>query len=402
MRKCIALLVVAVVGAAAAPAAGQVAQAKLIKERIILPGGTVFADETGPTSVQLSPDGRYVVYIDMEPVKAAAAGAPRQALQLLFRIAVRDLKSGKDTPLPMPATPEYEFLDIALSVPVFDPAGGKIVVPAGVDKNGNGRHDPKIEKMQAMIYDLSTGKAARLGPAAQVVMPVFDRTGKSVVVVAGDRTDQDPKLLQMVPVGEGKSKQLAVTGMPLSPCPTADVLPLILPPEAKGAQKVHLGLYDLKADKVVQRLPYRSKYMRDPFRPSWTADGRYFCYPDEQQVKVAGGTQTKRVCRVWDRIAKKEAAVLSELTPVGPGPGKTTVVLFRSPDRHKMPLVVYDVAAGKQWPLGDKSIVKALSTQGKYVVYAKASATRGINICTAEIVLPAAASRPAPVKRKAL
>ena len=223
-------------------------KANLGKERIILPAGEVFADETGPTRVRLSPDGRSVAYISMEAVRAAAAGPP-----------------------------------------------------------------------------------------AQVVRPVFGRTGKKVVVVAGDRTDRNPKL-QIVPVGEGKTKQLKATGIPLSPCPTTDVLPLNLP-GLKGAKKVNPALYDLKADKVAQRLPCRSEHVLAPFRPSWTADGQYFCYPDEHRVKVAGGMQTKQVSRVGDRIAKKEAEVLGEMTPVGPGPGKTTIVLFRSRGRHDKPLV---------------------------------------------------------------
>lgn len=402
MRKCIALLVVAVVGAAAAPAAGQVAQAKLVNERVVIPGDRVFRDEMGATTVRLSPDGKHVVYIAMKLFKPPA-GTPKQeelSKSLFSCVVVRDVESGKDTHLPMPATPMYEFLDIVLTGHVFDPTGKKIVVPAGVDANRDGRHDPKTEKLQAMVYDMATGKATKLGPVAQAVMPSFDRTGEHVLLVVQDRAAQGPRLYRVAVAG-GKMQRLKVTGLPLPPCPTADVL--VLAPLNPGVRKkARWSLYDLKADKIIGHVPRRrERTVLDPFRPCWTADGRYFCYPDAGDPKAAA-TRTGRECRAYDRIAKKEVAALGDLIPVGAGPGKSTVVLFRSPDRHKMPLVVYDVAAGKQWPLGDKSIVKALSTQGKYVVYAKASATRGINICAAEIVLPAAASRPAPVKRKAL
>ncbi len=90
--------------------------------------------------------------------------------------------------------------------------------------------------------------------------------------------------------------------------------------------------------------------------------------------------------------------ILSGLTPVGPGPGKTTMVLVKRPMRQnsgaesqpavqpKQQILLHTQGDDKLHPLGDKTM-RPISTQGKWLLFIRKAAEGKETACMAEIVL---------------
>ena len=293
-----------------------------------------------PGTVRLSPDARYMVYISRQAQKIPGDNKDGPPYEFVDRIAVRNVESGKDKLLPMPAFPA-EFLTAMMPLCTFDPSGTKIVVPTGLDDNGDGFHSMKKEKMQAMVYDVVTGEATRLGPTGDEVVPVFNRTGKSLIVSTLDG-GKKPGKSYLVPIGRGKYKQLAVSGFSLTPCPVADLLPLVL-------EDSKLVLYDPRADEQTAELPARipDNLLLNSFFPQWTADGRYLYYTDATEEEDDGRTQTQTATRIWDRITGKEVGELKRAFVLGAGPGKTTMLMINDDGSSHESVFLHDAASGK-------------------------------------------------------
>ena len=373
--------------AAWAPAEGP----KLINEKLVLPDEPRWKikENKGFQSMRLSPSGKYLLYISGAKPPAATADGDRLARKGRFSVICRDLKTGKEKPLPIPKYMDDDIPVIMLTMQMFDKAEKKIIIGAGVDANNDGIFDDDGEKMTPAIFTIATGKIDNLPIQDSVVVPTFDRTGKRAIVFSMNKEMRNGKL-SVTPLDKIKLTTMSVLGLPWGLCPTADIMPLMPvpipgPDGKRGPQG--LVLYDLKTDKQVAKLTLdnkRSSPEDDP-APRWTPDGRYLYYSDvKAETSPQGESTRKRFTRVWDRTKKKEVGILDELMPVGPGPTATTVLLVKKDRRG---LILHDAVSGKTWPFGDAMTV--ITARGRYVVYAKEAqgdAKAGLYIAT--IALP--------------
>jgi len=353
----------------------------LVNEKLLLTETEQVRFDVDEHMMRLSPDAKRLLYVRRETVPGPRR--PRTG----YRLYLRDLASGKDRPLPVPAFEGPDPLQVMLAM--FDPSGRKIAVAAGIDDNRNGVYDSyggRAEKGQPAVYDVATGKLTRLEPADEIVVPVFDRTGKRLIVY----TANGGQNLSVADLGGSEPRRLGLAGVPRTPCPTADVIPLaVLGHTARGGHFLRrLALFDLRAEREVAVLKTGTDSGRVIVESAlqWTVDGRYLYYTDRRNDK-----HKRRYTRVWDRWTGREAAVVTGTIPIGPGPTKTTMVLFdrfaRGPDRVRL----HDAATGKSWPLGGQDQgMRPICTQGKFLVYSKR--TPRLGAYAAEITPPAGAS----------
>jgi hypothetical protein len=368
-------------------------QPPLADERIVF---TVSRDPVLLASMQLSPDGGRLLYLR----RAAAREAPKQGSSrpspaAAYEYVLRDLSDGTEAVLPV--TPLRGDLSVAASSSGAFDAKGNVVVAGGVDTDGDGVCNTKTEPMSAVLYDVSTRKAKRLGQRADWVCPMFDRTGRNLIVLEASREKGDiPFRMYTLPVQGGTARKLIVHGLPISGCcPTADLVVAIGPPSKRPKAGEFLSVLDLRNDAVAAQLPVSApSFIRWMARckARWTSDGRYLYYEDAEPDDPNRKSSFTPLCRVWDRQAKKEVARISDATIGGPGPARATMLLNKSGEKFHG-FFLHHAADGKSDPPLDRAS-QLLVARGRRVLYAREAAKGTCAVYAAEIA--SAAKEPAP------
>ena len=346
-------------------------------------------ENQGPGSMKLSPDGKKLLFIRRREVAPVAEGRSVRAYDLILR----DLVTKKEKALKIPAYTWDDIVVMMLSMNVFDPAGRRITLAAGVDKNGNGMHDHRQanqEPLQAILYDLATDKITKIDVQASVVLSTFDRTGKRLIILKVDRETGTGNLFT-TSADKIDLKACSCWGLPRSVCPTADILPLVVLPSRKTPgerSRMTFVAFDLNSDKVLCTLPTHERNTKlDDYNPQWTADGRLLYYVDVEMAPGNGGQRRKGLSRIWDRTSGKVVGRVENAVAIGPVATKTAMLLVsHGPGKQ---LIVHDHAAGKQWKLSAES-VRPINVQGKYILYAQTDKNKKQTLYRARVQLPGA------------
>ena len=89
-----------------------------------------------------------------------------------------------------------DVLIMAISMNPFSADSKLLVLPAGIDEDGDGVWTQRLgrtpdgrmakqgEKLQPAVYDIASGKLTRIGVKGLRMAATFDRTGKHVIAVA--------------------------------------------------------------------------------------------------------------------------------------------------------------------------------------------------------------------------
>ncbi len=337
---------------------------------------------------RLSPDGRRLLYVRCRENAPKPENHRGPWPQRLYKVVLRELATGKEKVLPCPAWTWDDLPAMLLAREVFSPDGGKIVLGAGIDADGNGIFEHRREKTQPMVYDVATGKARRLPVTDQFVLSAYTPDGKEILIATWSKRERKAALY-LTPADKAAPRKLPPAGIPMNVCPSARIVPLWVPPKGDPEEgRWRFVLHDLAADTPLCELPTHPKNTSlDDFTPQWTSGGRFLYYVDVEVSKQPSGTHRKRITRVWDRLAGKEATVLDEAVAVGPGPTPTTMVL-----RHGAGLVLHDAAAGATAVLARGALRPLFAARGKLVYLQKQQGKWSAFI--ADIAMPAA-TRPA-------
>ena len=374
-----------------------------------------YGQNRGIYSMRLSPDGRRVLYIRRKIYKITSADG-KQRDRRGYKLILRDLKTGKETPVPVPALFGGDFAAAWLSMTVFDPTGKTLVVPASQDANKNDLME-RTERCKAGLYDIASGKLTILDVEGNIAFPTFHPNGKTLVVLAIERAgaSRDAKV-HITPRDKIKFRKLSRAGMIRSISPTSDLMVMMLLTEGERPRPGKCVLYDLKTDTVKAELAGQEQSRRImEHHPQWTADGRYVYHVIIKDEERDGRHHSEILTRIWDVKAGREVSILSGVAPIGPGPGKGTMVLIRLPGPQMTPpaprAAAGDGPAKPQPPapevkreillhaqddktlgrdlhrLGDTSI-RPISTQGEWRLFIRKDADGKEKACLAEIALP--------------
>lgn len=344
----------------------------------------------GAWCMRLSPDGRRVLYLRKKTYKTTRPNGtvePREG----YKPVLRDLTSGKDTPMPVAALSDADAATMWLSMTVFDPAGKTLVVPACQDANNNGCMDPAppdSEKCKPGLYDIASGTLKTLDLEAGVIFPTFSPDGKMLVVTAIEVKAETVKV-HVTPTDKINFRLLSKQGFIRGVCPTSDLMAIVLIANGKDLRGAKFILYDLKADTIKAELA-DGKHVAWVFgcKPQWTGDGRYLYYFGFVDEQVEGKTRSKSVTRIWDAKAGKEAGVLADVVPIGPGSGKNTMVLSKGQEQEIVLHAQGDKTLGRGLhSLGDDS-VRPISTQGKWLLFIRKDEDGTETARMAEIAMP--------------
>ena len=154
----------------------------------------------------------------------------------------------------------------------------------------------------------------------------------------------------------------------------------MLPPEAMKVVSPNDGksfapkmvLLDLVKDKVlVDVFAGDGNTKLDDYCPQWTGDGRYLYYIGvDREPDANGHMRSKTESQIWDREKKQLTGDIPATIPIGPGPTATTMVLSPSPVTPDAKPVVHDAKADTTWTV-DGPAIRLITSQGKYILYAK-------------------------------
>ncbi|MDP6544986.1 MAG: hypothetical protein QGH60_13430 [Phycisphaerae bacterium] len=349
----------------------------------------------GINAMRLSPDGRRVLYLRKKMYKTVSADG-KQGERRGYKLYLRDLKTGKDTAVPVPALFDDDFAEAWLPMTVFDPAGKTLIVPAGQDANKNGLME-KTERCKVGLYDIASGKLKTLDVEGNVTFPTFHPDGKTLVVMAMEGAGNPSKVkICITPTDKIKFRTIDNPGLPRSISPTSGLMVLLLLTEGERPRPGRCVLYDMKTDTIKTELADQDQSRRImKNNPQWTNDGRYVYHIMVKNEQRDGRNHRETLTRIWDVKAGQEVGILSGVAPVGPGPGKGTMVLLRLPSRggsKAEPRIVLhaqdDKTLGqKLHPLGDASTYP-ITTRGKWLLYRPEDAKGNRAVCLAEIALP--------------
>jgi len=330
-------------------------------------------ENAGMHSMRLSPDATMLLYVQRSApaAKANADGAAQNRRG--YRLVLRDIKAGKDTVMPGAPSGSDDFLVAYVSMRPFDADGKNVVIPVGL---GPADEPVRIGKgqMQLGSYELATGKLKELDLIGPVVFPSYDAAGKNLIVFAMFMAKGGPDLalskIVISPSDKIDFKKIGIMGMPRSPCPVGDILPVLLPPnrqDPNAPRKSGFVLYDTKADKQLLMLPIQSGNKLDDYNPQWTTDGRYLYYVDSENDATSDGKmRRKSITRIWDRKKTVEHAIIENVIPVGPAPGKSAMILIYKDRSCK----VHNPATAKTSPLlGDGT--RLINANGRFLLYVK-------------------------------
>jgi hypothetical protein len=367
LNKLACLLVIAIASVASA----QNTSLKIANETqiFVLDKSRDITENSGLHSMRISPDGKTLLYVERLP-RTGNQGRG-------YRLVLRDIKTGKDTVLPGAPSESDDFLVAYVSMHPFDATGKKIILPVCGSELNNEPVDPGDGQMQLNIYDIATGKVTDLSMNAPVLFPSYDAAGKNIIVFVmfkgEDGPDMELSKIVVSPSKKIKFRKIGVVGVPRTPCPIGDILPILILPNPKkpgGPREPDLIVYDMKANKKVATPPLISDRKLGDHNPQWTADGRFLYYVDSLKQEVPMGMPGyKPLMRVWDRKKLVQQSMTEGLLPIGPVPGKAGMIVL---GKENYSYSIHNPATGKTSPILDGK-TKIISITGRFMVCVKQS-----------------------------
>ena len=244
--------------------------------------------------MRLSPDRRRVLYLRKKICKSIIRPDGKPSDRTGYKLILRDLKTGKDATIPVPAFFSDANAVVYLSMMPFDPTGKTLVVPVCQDTNKNDFMDYETEKSKVGLYDIASGKLTILEIEADVTFPLFSSDGKNLVVMTMTMKSSLPVKVFVTPTDKIKFRKLSHSGRPYRICPTSSLMPMVLVVKKKTGKCV---LYDLKADVSKFDLTDKAPILGWLYNePQWASDGRYLYLSTLKRVHRQGKTLAVNPC----------------------------------------------------------------------------------------------------------
>jgi len=334
-------------------------------------------------SMRLSPDGERVLYT--RPVAGSEEADYRSAK---FELVLRELDSGKETVLPIePLNSGWRTGFTRFNL--FGPAGKRLALPDIKIETVHIREGLSSSKFTVkwLLYDIAQAKATSVAIERGMGAAKLNADGQALfVTIASDHRELATRILSLKDP-KAEARTLSAPGYIQSVCPAGGVAVFFAPPtrpttrprdgERKQRPPIRLILWDLKADKKLAQLPTHPRNsLLDDWETQWTPNGRYLYYRDVEEVAAdepANGPRYRDVARIWDRQVGKLLGTMEDAVPVGPGPGRSLMVLAKRTRDGSGGFMLHDAATGKKYPLGDAS-KRLIHAYGGKVVYAETPA----------------------------
>ena len=354
----------------------------------------------GLWGMRLSPDGESLLYPRLIGLPALNAEGVPDRHRAKYELILRNLKTGKDTALPIGPL-KSGWRTVFTRFNMFDPAGERLVLAdIEIQQMEEGGAVAVRPSMKLVLYDIVAAKTKATGIEGASTIGKFDRTGKGLIVMKS-------KALYTTSLRDLELKPLNITGLLQSVCPTADVVCVLVFPQRpkpllRGGRPKRmpprLTLYDYKAGKELAELPIHPRNSSlDDLETQWTADGRYLYYYDVREITIdtAEGPKqrTKPISRIWDRINNKQAGVVLDAVPLGPGPSPTTMLLAKRSQAGYEGFILHDANTGDEWRMAETN-VQPIHAWGKNVVYLKGLEDGEDAVFLAQIAVPATDVQP--------
>jgi hypothetical protein len=381
-----------------------------------------FGDDLG---VQLSPDGRWLIYFKATapPAKTADEFLKQVRARAMQpgKLILRNLKTGREQDMLKETVKRYatELLPMANC---FRPGADQALI--SIMDVTPGDEDQPFLPSNPILFRVSLGAKCTVNKQPLKAALAFGTPLKAPNTALVTMTD-DPKpspdnmpeikLVHFSKDGQ-RAKSLGIKGVPLLSHPTRSLAVVCLPrlprgdePEWDNDQAWHppkLQVIDPNSGKVLQQPNLHPKHhmCRSAF---FLDDGKMLVYDDTDQVgseevetyiedgdEIASVTTSEAVMqpatRVWDLQKKNITREFKNCAPLGPGPIQTTVVMARGEGEPWHPqdfeVLLGDIRTGKTWTIGKKDWSPLLARAGKLVYSVKEDGSK--NWYVADIKLP--------------
>jgi len=263
----------------------------------------------------------------------------------------------------------------------FDASGVKLAVFRDKPQNSgspDGVSGPDLTEV--VIYDLNEKRFIPTRLSGQNEMGRFDHTGDWIYQLSGSIK---------LSLTDSKSQHISLPGWIHSPSMFSEYTTVFVQlqlPAKEGERRPRrasgLEIWNLTNNTKVAELPvHPDNSGLDDTEAQWTCDGRYVYYMD---IKGERDDRTL-LARVWDVEANKEKTVIENALSVGPGPGKSTMVMVCVEDNKVGQMFLHCADENQEIPFGTPDM-KLVHAWGNKIIYVQPD--NGIEtIYTAEIEL---------------
>lgn len=301
-------------------------------------------------AARLNPAGTHIIY----PVSIKAETEDQKTR---YDLEVFDLSDSSKNRIGVSLSRGYKTVFTRFNC--FDPSGLKLLVfrdkPQDSD-SPDGVNGPDLTEV--VIYDLTEKRLIPTRLSGQNEMGRFDHTGDWIYQLSGGLK---------LSLADSESQHLSLPGWIHSPSMfsvyTTVFVQLRLPPKEGERRSRHassLQIWNMTTNTKVTELPVHPDNAKlDDIESEWTSDGRYVYYTD---IKGERCDRTL-IARVWDVEANKEKTVIDNALSVGPGPGKSTMVMVRIEDNKIGEMFLHCTDGNREIPFGtpDMRLVHAWS-----------------------------------------
>ncbi len=356
-------------------------------------------------TMRLSPDCKRLLYTRRT---AETAQADRRSAQ--YEIVLHELATGKQAVLP--TGPVGRGIKGVFSrFNFFDPAGKRQAIATikrettRIDKHASATRT----KITWSVYDVAalTDRKGKPKPLVSGIegsqgLAKFTADGKGLITSVANikKRSVESRIISLADP-DAKPTVLSAKGWVQSVCPAGRLAVFYEPPSPPMTRSmsrprprppIRLALWDLQANKESALLPTHPRNsVLDDWETQWTSDGRYLYYYDCEEIATEAGqgqASLRIATRVWDAKSAKQAGMIRDAIPVGPGPGGATMVLAKRAVGDSGGILLHSAADGKEYVLGssDKKLIHAFA--GK-VIYAETPAGSDEEVVfLADIVAP--------------
>ena len=246
----------------------------------------------------------------------------------------------------------------------FDPSGLQLAAFRDRPQDESSLEDNHVsQQTEIVLYDLKENKLLPTGLYGPNQFGRFDHTGKWLFMQRGNAKAS---------LSDFRMQPISLPGWIHSPSMYSEYATVFVSsrlPAKEGERRPRrvsgLQIWSLTTNTKLAELPVHPDNDRlDDVGSEWTGDGRHVYYFD---IRGERDDRTP-LARIWEVEANKEKPVIEDALSVGPGPGKSTMVMVRVEENKVGGMFLHCADENREIPFGTPDM-KLIHAWGNKIIY---------------------------------
>lgn len=336
----------------------QASEVKISNQKKLFPAGQIVDKNRQMEPVwaaRLNPAGTHIIY----PVPITVETEKQETR---YDLEVFDLGDSKRNRIGVSLSRGFETVFTRYNC--FNPSGLELAVFRDKPQHENSLEDNHVSRQtEIVLYDLKENKLLPTELYGNNQFGRFDHTGKWLFMQRGNAKASSCDFTM---------QPISLPGWIHSPSMYSEYTTIFVSsrlPAQEGERRPRrvsgLQIWSLTTNTKLAELPvHPDNDQLDDVESEWTSDGRYVYYLD-----IRGERDDRTLlARIWDVEANEEKPVIENALSVGPGPGKSTMVMVRVKDHKVDGMFLHCADENREIPFGTPDM-KLIHAWGNKIIY---------------------------------